>query len=85
MKALILGLLFVMNVQGTYAQNAVAVNDTSTERELINLSKEKWNWMADKEADTLADLFHEKSMFIHMGGSWGKEQEIKVIRCLYTT
>lgn len=35
--------------------------------------------MADKKADTLEALFHEKSMFVHMGGSWGKEQEIKVI------
>ena len=36
--------------------------------------------MAEKKADTLATLFHEKSMFVHMGGSWGKEQEINIIR-----
>jgi len=81
MKTLILGLfLFVVIVQGTHAQNAASNNATDAEQELINLSKEKWHWMADKKADTLADLFHEKSMFIHMGGSWGKEQEVKVIR-----
>jgi hypothetical protein len=27
--------------------------------------------MADKKADTLKNFFHEKAMFIHMGGSWG--------------
>ncbi|KIC94269.1 hypothetical protein OI18_12905 [Flavihumibacter solisilvae] len=53
---------------------------TSIEQEIINLSRQKWLWMADKKADTLAALFHEKSMFVHMGGSWGKEQEINVIK-----
>ena len=36
--------------------------------------------MPDKKADTLANLFHEKSVFVHMGGSWGKEQEVNIIR-----
>jgi hypothetical protein len=36
--------------------------------------------MADKKVDPLSTLFHEKSMFVHMGGSWGKDQEIDVIK-----
>ena len=55
-------------------------NSINSEQKVIHLSKEKWQWMADKKADTLAALFHEKSMFVHMGGSWGKEQEINVIK-----
>jgi len=51
-----------------------------SEQEIINLSKLKWEWMADKKADTLAALFHENAMFVHMGGSWGKEQEVNTIR-----
>ncbi|MCG9970356.1 DUF4440 domain-containing protein [Christiangramia crocea] len=51
-----------------------------TEQEIIELSKEKWQWMADKEADKLADLFHDESEFVHMGGSWGKEREVAIIR-----
>jgi Domain of unknown function (DUF4440) len=75
MKVLILGLCFLgMGVQLSYAQQ------TQTEQEIINLSKQKWLWMADKKADTLAALFHEKSMFVHMGGSWGKEREINIIK-----
>lgn len=35
--------------------------------------------MADKKVDTLANFFHEKSVFVHMGGSWGKEQKLNVI------
>lgn len=56
------------------------LSNKDTEQEIIELSKKKWGWMADKEADTLADLFHEKSQFVHMGGSWGKEREVEVIR-----
>jgi hypothetical protein len=36
--------------------------------------------MADKNVDSLNALFDDKSMFVHMGGSWGKQQEIDVIR-----
>jgi hypothetical protein len=36
--------------------------------------------MSDKKVDTLANLFHEKAVFVHMGGSWGKEQEINIIK-----
>jgi hypothetical protein len=53
---------------------------TAAEQEIINLSKQKWIWMSEKKADTLASLFHEKSVFVHMGGSWGKEQEVSVIK-----
>jgi hypothetical protein len=72
MKAIIRGLLFVLSVQA-FAQNS------SAEQEVIKLSKEKWQWMADKNVDKLKNLFDEKSVFVHMGGSWGKERELEVI------
>lgn len=62
------------------AATASATNGTNTEQEILALSRKKWLWMADKKADSLAALFHEKSMFVHMGGSWGKEREIDVIK-----
>ena len=55
------------------------MENVNWEREVINLSKEKWDWMSDCQVDTLDALFHEKSMFVHMGGSWGKEQELDII------
>ena len=80
MKVLILGLCFLlMSVQWSYAQQAKEA-PSPAEQEIINLSKQKWSWMADKNTDSLAVLFDEKSMFVHMGGSWGKEQEINVIK-----
>lgn len=52
----------------------------TTEQEIIELSKQKWQWMADKNTDTLDVLFHEKSKFVHMGGTWGKDRELEVIK-----
>ncbi|MGK6349900.1 nuclear transport factor 2 family protein [Parapedobacter sp. DT-150] len=75
MKALIFGLfLTVMGAQWALAQNADA------DGEIIKLSREKWQWMADKNIELLDNLFDEKSVFVHMGGSWGKQREIDVIR-----
>ena len=36
--------------------------------------------MADKNVDSLNALFDDKSMFIHMGGTWGKQQELNTIK-----
>ncbi len=73
MKISIIGLLFIISAQWSFAQNSAA------EQEIIQLSKDKWQWMSDKNVDALTDLFHEKAMFVHMGGSWGTERELKII------
>ena len=79
MKASILGLcLLIMSVQWSYAQQTKT--PTAQEQEIIKLSKTKWGWMADKNVDSLNVLFDEKSMFVHMGGSWGKAQELTTIK-----
>lgn len=84
MKTSIIGLFFlIMSAQLSNGQpglNPTNRTFTAAEQEIINLSKDKWQWMADKNADKLADLFLEKAMFVHMGGSWGKEQEVNVIK-----
>lgn len=54
-------------------------NYSATQQALISLSQQKWRWMADKNVRPLADLFDDASVFVHMGGTWGKEQELKVI------
>ena len=56
------------------------MQNINLEQEIINLSKEKWRWMSERNMDTLEALFHEKSVFVHMGGSWGKEREIEIIK-----
>jgi hypothetical protein len=36
--------------------------------------------MADKKVDTLNELFDDKAVFVHMGGTWGKSNELEVIK-----
>jgi hypothetical protein len=84
MKTAITGLfLLIMSGQLSHGQpglNPTNRTFTAAEQEVINLSKDKWQWMADKTTDKLASLFLEKAMFVHMGGSWGKEQEVNIIK-----
>lgn len=83
MKTTILGLfLILVSAQLSFAQpglNPTNRTFTAAEQEIITLSKDKWQWMADKKADTLNKFFLDQAMFVHMGGSWGKEQEINII------
>ncbi len=53
---------------------------TAEQQQLLALSRDKWRWMSEKKVDTLAALFHREAMFVHMGGSWGREQELEIIR-----
>ena len=67
-----------VNPPATSSTNAM--NNTNAEQEIINLSKAKWRWMSERKVDTLAALFDEKAVFVHMGGTMTKEQELNVIR-----
>lgn len=55
-------------------------SNSSAEQELINLSKEKWRWMSERKVDSLDSLFHEKAVFVHMGATMTKTQELEVIK-----
>ena len=69
MRSLFIATLLLVSMgMGAYAQ------------EMIDLSNAKWKWMSEKDVDKLDALFHENSMFVHMGGSWGKQPELDVIR-----
>jgi len=52
----------------------------NAQQELIELSKKKWAWMADRKTDSLNILFHEKAVFVHMGANMTKEQELNTIK-----
>jgi len=55
-------------------------SNSSAERELITLSKEKWGWMSQRKIDSLDALIHEKAVFVHMGATMTKPQELEVIK-----
>jgi hypothetical protein len=74
MKKSILGIVtFILISINTFAQSTV-------QEEIKTLSKNKWQWMADKDVDKLGKLFDNQAMFVHMGGSWGKERELEIIK-----
>ena len=64
----------------TSAIPKAATQTTVAEQELINLSKQKWQWMADKKLDVLAALFHDDSVFVHMSRTLSKTEELEVIK-----
>jgi hypothetical protein len=72
--------LLVMTVVSSYAQTPATTTYTKEEQELVNLSKDKWQWMADKNVDKLAPLFHNESKFVHMSGTWKKDEELEIIK-----
>jgi hypothetical protein len=79
MNRSILGLSFlIIAAVSSYAQSTASF--TKQEQEVENLSKDKWQWMADKNIDKLAPLFHDESKFVHMSGTWKKEEELEIIK-----
>ena len=85
MKASLLGLCFViLTVQGSaVAQNQggpAPASRTNAEQEIVNLSKDKWRWMSERKVDSLAALFHDEAVFVHMGGTMSRNQELEVIK-----
>lgn len=74
MKASIISLFIIIGtIQVTIAQNSFA------EGEIMELSSDKWHWMANKNVEKLADLFHDRSKFVHMSGTWKKDKELEII------
>ena len=73
MKKLLFGILLVVISVPSFAQSS------NIEEEIKELSKQKWQWMAEKDVDKLASLFHDKSKFVHMSGSWKKDRELEII------
>jgi len=70
--ALLISLFFTVSL--SFAQTS------KEEQAVMQLSKEKWQWMADKDVDKLAKLFDDKSKFVHMSGTWKKDEELEIIK-----
>lgn len=80
MKTIIIGIFLILNILGSFAQNPAPKSFTKAEQEIVNLSKDKWQWMADKNVDKLAALFDEKAKFVHMSGTWKTDEELDIIK-----
>lgn len=85
MKRSILGLLIVIALLQSCAPqthlNTVATSGTDAQRdEVLRLSRDKWRWMSERKVDSLAALLDEQAVFVHMGATMTKTQELDVIR-----
>ncbi len=54
-------------------------DNSQTKEAVIKLSRDKWDWMSEKNVTELRKLFHENAVFVHMGGFWGTQQELGII------
>lgn len=72
----------VMPTGGMHA-NASAAASASEQADvaqtLIDLSKRKWLWMADRNMVELERLFHPSARFVHMGATMDRAAELDVI------
>lgn len=80
MKSLIITMLLLLGLTAGASAQENQQKFTAEEQAIVDLSNAKWDWMAEKDADKLADLFHENAQFVHMGGYWGKQEELNTIR-----
>ena len=71
---------FIISVSAQNKGIQSSMNNNKAEQEIIELSKQKWQWMADKKVDSLDALFQKKAVFVHMGGNMTREQELGVIK-----
>lgn len=75
LKPRVLGLAIAL-----LSATAATAQTSTTGQALVQLSKNKWQWMADKDVGKLAPLFHDRSKFVHMSGTWKKDEELEIIR-----
>jgi len=52
---------------------------TQVEKEVIALSRQKWLWMAERNTEALGKMFDEQAVFVHMGATMTKAEELGVI------
>ena len=76
--------VLTMIVQPAAAQagpeSQATTGSSNAEQELITLSKDKWRWMAERNVEALDKLFAPEAIFVHMGGTMSKNQELEVIK-----
>jgi uncharacterized protein DUF4440 len=85
MKTSILGMCFLMlSAQGAFPQQEEATPPAATatadEQEVTKLSKDKWQWMAERNVEALDKLLAEEAIFVHMGATMTKNQELDTIK-----
>ncbi|OYU66811.1 MAG: DUF4440 domain-containing protein [Cytophagaceae bacterium BCCC1] len=67
-------IFFLIGTSFSFAQSS------KDEAIVLQISKDKWLWMADKNVDKLKELFDPKAKFVHMSGTWKTDEELEIIK-----
>ena len=81
LKALALCLALAVYT-GANAQTSAAPQaapQTEAEKEVLELSRQKWRWMAERNTKELDKLIDSRAIFVHMGATFSKSEELGVI------
>jgi hypothetical protein len=54
--------------------------EEAADKAVLRLSKDKWGWMSERKVEALEALFHDEAVFVHMGGTMSRAQELEVIK-----
>ncbi|MBK8389161.1 MAG: nuclear transport factor 2 family protein [Saprospiraceae bacterium] len=71
---------FIITAAALFTILQFSFAQTTAEQEIIQLSRDKWQWMADKDVAKLENLFDEKARFVHMSGTWKTPRELEIIK-----
>lgn len=89
LKRLTTGMLLSITLTGCTLTNngetAMTSPVTASVREddrqsVLDISRQKWLWMADRNTGELGTLFHPSARFVHMGATMDRQAELDVIQ-----
>jgi hypothetical protein len=82
LKSIALCLALAAGCAGANARNSAdlpAAQQTGAEKEVLELSRRKWRWMAERDTKALDKLIDSRAIFVHMGATFSKREELAVI------
>jgi 4-carboxymuconolactone decarboxylase len=82
LKSIALCLVLAVGCAGANAPTSAgppATLPTEAEKEVLDLSRQKWRWMAERNTQALDKLIDSRAIFVHMGATFSKSEELAVI------
>lgn len=77
-----LGLMLLAACAGAHAQAQTPpqpAQQTKEGKDLVDLSRQKWLWMAERNTQALDKMIDSQAIFVHMGATMSKGEELNVI------
>jgi hypothetical protein len=75
LKKIFLGVLVIL-----ISAHLADAQPATIAQKVLNLSNAKWQWMSAQNIDKLNPLFHGKTKFVHLSGTWKGTRNLKLSR-----